>query len=89
SRLFLNLSCRWQDREGVYERYDALVPTGEFVSYTPCTFLDAQLSWNADNFRVYFQADNLLNKRWYDLGNVPQPGIWLRLGASYTFRWKN
>ena len=87
SRLFLNLSCRWQDRVGVYERYDGLVPTGEFVSYTPCTFLDAQLSWNADNFRVYFQADNLLNKRWYDYGNVPQPGIWFRLGASYTFRW--
>ena len=88
SRLFLNVSCRWQEREGTYERYDGLTPTGEFVSYEPCTFLDAQLSWNADSFRVYFQADNLLNKRWYDLGNVPQPGIWLRLGASYTFKWK-
>ena len=88
SKLFLNLSCRWQEREGVYERYEGLAPTGEFVPYTPCTFLDAQLSWNADNYRVYFQADNLLNKRWYDHGNIPQPGIWFRLGASYTFKWK-
>lgn len=87
SRLFLNLSCRWQDRVGVYERYENLAPTGEFVPYAPCTFLDTQLSWNADNFRIYFQADNLLNKQWYDHGNVPQPGIWLRLGASYTFKW--
>lgn len=87
SRLFLNLSCRWQDRVGTYERYEGLAPTGEFVPYTPCTFLDAQLSWNADNYRVYFQADNLLDKRWYDHGNIPQPGIWFRLGASYTFRW--
>ncbi|MBP5539874.1 MAG: TonB-dependent receptor [Bacteroidales bacterium] len=88
SRLFLNLSCRWQDRVGTYERYEGLAPTGEFVPYTSCTFLDAQLSWNADNYRVYFQADNLLNKRWYDHGNIPQPGIWFRLGASYTFKWK-
>lgn len=87
SGLFLNLSCRWQDRVGMYERYEGLTATGEFVPYTPCTFLDAQLSWNADNYRIYFQADNLLDRQWYDHGNVPQPGIWLRLGASYTFRW--
>ena len=88
SSLFLDLSVRWQDREGRYERYEAGSATGTFVPYQPCTFLDAQLSWNADCWRVFAQGTNLLNQQRYDHGNIPLPGIWLRLGASYTFRWK-
>lgn len=70
SALFLNLSVRWQERVGPYQ---------------PCVLLDAQLSWNAPQWRVFLQADNLLDRPWYDHGNIPQPGLWIRLGASCRF----
>ena len=29
------------------------------------------------------EADNLLNRPYFDHGNIPQPGLWLRLGLQY------
>ena len=40
------------------------------------TFLDNQL-------RAYLRVDNALDRTYVDLGNVQQPGRWLRLGFAY------
>ena len=77
--LNLNLACRWMDRMGTYQS------DGELKSYDPYTLLDARLSWDNPKYTVYAEVNNLLDKTYYDHGNIPQPGIWVRAGASWRF----
>lgn len=79
--LNLNVSYRWQDRMGNYEQ------NGEMVAYEPYSLLDARLSWDTSSYRVYAEANNLLNRTYYDYGNIPQPGIWVRAGAVWRLNW--
>lgn len=82
--LFWNVSLRWMDRKGSYEKFENCVSTGTTVDYEPYTLLDSRLSWNAKSYRLYVEADNILNRTYYDYGNIPQPGIWCRAGVSFT-----
>jgi iron complex outermembrane receptor protein len=72
------LHYRWHDRTGTY------TDTGGTVrSYRPYSVVDSRLSWNADNYSFYIEANNLTAHRYVDYGNVPQPGFWLTVGARY------
>lgn len=79
--LEMNVSYRWQDRMGNYQKGNSMVP------YEPYSLVDARLSWNALQYKIYVEGNNLLNKTYYDHGNIPQPGIWVRAGASYRFKF--
>ena len=79
SKLNMNISYRWQDRVGNYQKGNDL------VSYDPYSLLDARLSWDDTRYTLYCEANNILNKTYYDHGNIPQPGIWVRAGASFRF----
>ena len=76
SRLSMSWDFRWQEREGCY------LSGGELVPYHPYATLDAKLQWEAPRYQLFVQATNLTNHRYYDLGSVPQPGIWLMAGVS-------
>lgn len=80
SHLFLNLSYRYQERKGNYQLLN-----GDVKPYGSYSQLDARLSWKASNYQLYFETNNLLDKIYYDYGNVPQPGRWILVGANYTF----
>ena len=73
--LSITWDFRWQERVGSY------VNGGELIPYHPYATLDAKLQWDASRYQVYLQATNITNHRYYDLGSVPQPGIWLMAGA--------
>jgi len=61
---------------------------GEVKSYRPYSLLDAKLAWNADNYKIYAEANNVLNyKDYVDYGNVPQPGTWIVVGARIHFKY--
>ena len=78
-QLNLGLAFSWLDRVGNYQKDGAMTP------YDAYTLLDARLSWDADRYTVYAEANNLLDKVYYDHGNIPQPGIWVRGGATFRF----
>lgn len=83
------LSLRYQDRNGDYIKYDEEhKSTGELVDYDPYTLVDLKLSWDAQTWSVYAMANNLFNVSYYDLGNIPQPGIWLKGGVKFKISKK-
>ena len=85
SRLTAAWTLRWQDRQGSYIRYDGTQPTGELVPYAPYATLDVRLRWTARHYELWAEATNLTNTTYYDLGNVPQPGIVVLAGARVRF----
>ena len=50
--------------------------------YHPYWKLDGRLQWTERTWQLYLKADNLTAHRYYDLGGVLQPGLWLMAGGS-------
>lgn len=86
SNLNASLSYRWQDREGAYIKYnEEHKSTGELVDYKPYGIVDLRLSWDAKHYTIYAEANNLFDQSYYDLGNVEQPGLWIKGGVKVNF----
>ncbi|MBQ4228550.1 MAG: TonB-dependent receptor, partial [Bacteroidaceae bacterium] len=77
SRLSMSWDFRWQERVGSY------VSEGKLVPYHPYAMIDAKMQWETPRYQLYIQATNITNHRYYDLGSVPQPGIWVMAGARF------
>lgn len=67
SRLSAHWTFRWQQRMN---------------GFHPYAKLDAKLLWSAKGYELFVKADNLTSHRYYDLGGVLQPGIWVMAGGS-------
>ena len=50
--------------------------------YAPFGLLDVKLLWTKPRYELSLAMNNLTSYRYYDLGNVPQPGFWLMAGAK-------
>ena len=68
--LDLDLSWRYVDRNTGSERM------------TPYSLLDLRLGYDFPRLNLYLRANNLLNRTWYDFGDIPQPGLWIMAGIS-------
>jgi iron complex outermembrane receptor protein len=77
NRLSMSWDFRWQERVGSY------VSGGKLVGYHPYAMLDAKMQWDAPRYQLFVQVTNITNHRYYDLGSVPQPGIWVMAGARF------
>ena len=53
----------------------------------PYHLLDAKLNYDTEDLQVYLKANNLLNRPYYDFGEVPQPGLWIVGGVSLKLRF--
>lgn len=84
NRLSAAWSLRWQDRMGAYQKYENQANTGELVHYTPYAQLDVKVQWTAPRYRLFVEANNLTDKRYHDIGNIPQPGLWVMAGARWN-----
>lgn len=92
SSLSAELSFRFQDRMGDFIKYTAIVNDDGNVSYqaskksySPYGLLSLKLIWSQKNYEIYLDADNLTSKKYYDIGNVRQPGLWMMAGAKIRF----
>ncbi|KAA6340851.1 iron complex outermembrane receptor protein [termite gut metagenome] len=89
SKLTAGWAFRWQDRMGGYQKYNAdHTATNELISYSPFGLLDLKLSWTDKNYHIFAEVNNLFNHTYYDLGNIPQPGFWLKAGASWKIDFR-
>lgn len=84
--IYKNISAdwqfRWQKREGSFTQYESLKPAYE-KQYPAFALLDMKINWRLDKADIFLTANNLFDTSYYDLGNVPQPGLWITGGVSY------
>ena len=81
SHLTASWNFRWQDRMGDYILYENAQSTGRLIPYSPYATLDLKLRWTARRYEVWAEGTNLTNHTYYDLGNIPQPGIVVMAGV--------
>ena len=67
SHLSANWALRWQQRMN---------------GYHPYTKIDCTVQWDVPTYNLYIRADNLTAHRYYDIGGVKQPGLWLMVGGA-------
>jgi len=77
----MNWNVQYQDREGGFTRF----ATGEQVPYAPFWVTDTRLTWRHGNYRLYAEASNLFDKSYADLGELLQPGRWIKIGFKVNF----
>lgn len=88
-KLLFNWSFRWQNRMGDYLDFsDSAEPNGIIKAYPKFALVDLKVQWTEKNYLIYFEANNLLNRTYFDLGNIPQPGLWVKGGVKYRFNFK-
>ncbi|MBO7068388.1 MAG: TonB-dependent receptor [Bacteroidaceae bacterium] len=81
-KIYKDLAATWSIR--VQDRMGNYISAGELVNYSTYATLDIKLQWTSIHYNVFVQGTNITNNKYFDLGNVPQPGIWIMAGA----RWK-
>lgn len=80
-KIFGKLSARWdlsfQKREGTW-----LGPNSSEVPYKAFALADVKLVWSEPKWKVSIEATNLFGTEYLYLGNLPQPGRWIKAGLS-------
>jgi len=78
------VDVRWsaQDRNGGY--YDPVA--GAEIDFAPVQLLGATVRWSPESLPVvaHIRVDNALDVDYVDIGNVDQPGRWIRAGLTWT-----
>jgi iron complex outermembrane receptor protein len=86
SKLGANVSIVYRDRNGYYTAYEHI--NGDYipfqVPYDPFVTVDMRLQWTALKYMLFVDVDNMFNKKYYDIGNVLQPGIWVKAGVKFN-----
>ncbi|MCT4587082.1 MAG: TonB-dependent receptor [Carboxylicivirga sp.] len=82
SNLGLYVNVLYQDREGEYIAFVGDSYEEQATEYAPFWLTDLRLQWTADKYKIFVDANNVFDKQYYDLGNVVQPGKWLKAGIQ-------
>jgi vitamin B12 transporter len=85
NRVSLNLNAVYQNREGTFTFYGGVGNTYE-KEYSPFWTVDAKLTCDIHPFKLFVSANNLLNRQYYDIENVIQPGRWIKAGVSLNIK---
>lgn len=79
-----NFQASWQvsyqERNGTYTEWEG-TKYGDEKNYAPIWLIDSKISWAVKALTFFIEASNLLNKPYYDYGNVENPGIWVKAGT--------
>jgi iron complex outermembrane receptor protein len=83
-RIFWKLYAHWQfnfqDRAGTYLDFSSQTEK----RYKPYMLCNAKINLQLKNAQVFVEATNLFNTPYFDLGNIPQPRIWIKGGITVT-----
>lgn len=82
-RLKIHYFLSYQVREGQYR--DAQL--AKLIDYPEVWLLNASLNYDWRDFQFSLKAQNLLNRRYFDRGNVELPGLWMQVGLKYKINY--
>jgi iron complex outermembrane receptor protein len=80
----INWEVTYQDRNGTFTNWEGS-KYGKEVEYKPILLVDSRLNWSKNKTNVYLEIANLLDKSYFDFGNIQQPGKWIRIGIIHQF----
>ncbi|WP_462281318.1 TonB-dependent receptor plug domain-containing protein [Salinivirga cyanobacteriivorans] len=90
-KLYKNFRASWgiryQDRNGSYNAYE----NGNYntdLPFKPFWLVNLKISYKYNKWEFYSSISNLLDKNYYDIANIPQPGRWLIMGANFSINYK-
>lgn len=81
-RLTLNFNFIFQEREGTFSKHHA-GNQAEEISYKSFWLVDSKLGYRMNNIRLFVSVNNLFDVEYFDLGNIVQPGRWVKAGISF------
>jgi len=87
SQLGLTINALYQDREGDYIAFVDGSYEEVRTDYKPFWLADLRLQWSADKYKLFVDVNNVLDETYYDLGNVQQPGRWIKAGVQVSLDW--
>ena len=82
-KLYYSGRLTYRSRNGNYQ--DA---GGQIVSYYPFWMSDIKISWKENQYKVYAEASNIFNSRYYDFGGIIQPGVWIKGGIAVDIDYR-
>ena len=76
---------RFQKREGQYKKYvnKNFVGMSDYPFYST---LDLKVNYKLKDLNFNVSMNNIYDRDYFDIGNIPQPGFWMMGGVSYTFK---
>lgn len=90
--LTANFSFRLQNRKGGFLEYipnindeDVVDYLTSFHKYNTFGILSVKLRWSDDKYELYLEGENITNVKYYDIGNVRQPGFCFMTGLKWNF----
>ncbi len=86
ANISFDLRCSFQQRDGSYTVYENN-DFGNETAYESFWIWDGKLRYHKDKLTVFISANNISNTAYYDIGNISQPGRWLKAGISYQLNF--
>lgn len=80
--IHLNTSVIYQERKGGY--IEPGMP--DETPYGDNFLVDAKLSFEKPDYSIFVSCTNLFNEEYVDIGNVEQPGAWIRAGVRVSLQ---
>ncbi len=79
--LRINYDLSYNQRKGKYSSYSATMGT-ELKNFPDYVLLDIRVSYQIKIFDLYVEVSNILNYKYFDIGGLIQPGVWVRAGVK-------
>lgn len=87
SRLLLSYRYIYQDRNGQFLKYNIADGSSELTDYEAFSISDIRLMWQEKKWNAFVEANNIFDKKYYDIGNITQAGRWVKAGVSVKIAW--
>jgi iron complex outermembrane receptor protein len=79
--------CSLQERNGYYDKWNPADSKYTQKAYGSHVLLDGRIYWQNKSLKVFAEGTNLLNSNYIDLGNITQPGIWIKGGFEVKINY--
>ncbi len=77
----------FQDREGTFTEF-VDNDWGNEIEYKPFWLFDAKVNYNWNDLNIFVSVNNIFDLSYNDIGDVVQPGRWIKAGISYKINFQ-